>query len=511
MADIDSRLWVSLIAAVALLSLAGAWLLVRRSRYMRSVLERHLWIDTAANLVIIPLVIFGTGRVATRVMDAFGFGALAAWSHGLMQLLLAVAIAVGLGRVLEVWISVANANEDHDGHLPQLFRLILYGVCVIAGLAVFLTVNGYRPTELYLSTGVIAAIVAFASQQTLGDFFSGLTLSLERPFKLGDWIMLEDGTQGGVIDINWRTTRLRQWDNATLIVPNSVLAKTRIRNLHDKSHGYSPWYYVHVSAAHDPRAVKVLLLEAVLRCKRTVPGTVPTIRLSDATKAPYKYMIWVHFANYQAMFAGREELFREIHDGLAEAGIQVAIDMQEVRLSRASATHIEPPNVLTALKSVDFAGFLDDTELGNIAAMSQRSFFETGSVILDEGHRASCVYIITSGVVEVTVPGQGQRRRLVEEMRPGQYFGLAAMLVCEPAAMRYSARTDVSIIRVDIDCFRKIVAGRETITEQFAELLHRRRQLADEVRTVSPQAPHQTVTFQDIVRRIDRVFRSGAR
>lgn len=508
--QMDTDLWNSLIIAAELLLVALIWVVLRRTRYMSRFLSRYMWVETAANFIIIPLIILGLGRLAVRGLDLLGYPAWANGAQNTMHLALSVAVAIGLGRIVEVWIAVTHADEDHDGHLPQLLRMILYGLCIIGGLALFLTANGYRPTELYLSTGVLAAILAFATQQTLGDFFAGLTLSIESPFKLGDWIVLEDGTEGGVIDINWRTTRLRQWDNATLVVPNSVLAKTRIRNLHDKRHGYSPWYMVRVSADHDPRAVKVLLLEAALRCKRTVPGTIPTIRLADATQVPYAYMVWVHFPNYPAMFAGREELFREIHTSLNAAGIQVAADAQEVRYARADRAHMEPPNVLTALKSLDFASFLDDANLEAIAGMSHRAFFETGSVILDEGQHAGSVHIIASGVVEVTVTAQNGRNHTVEELTPGQYFGLAAMLTCEPAAMQYAARTDVSIIRVDIDCLRKVVGNRAEITAKFAELVHNRRQLADDVRTFLPEQMQQAVTLQDLVRRVDRVFRSGS-
>ena len=505
--SMDTPVLESLVLAGGALLITTIWLIFRRTPVGAKLLLRHSWVETAANFVIIPLIIFGIGDLTTKVLESIGQVDLAVLSARAMQLVLFVAVAIGLGRIVEVWFSVSHVDADNnDGRLPQLIRLVLYGLCVMVGVAVFLTLNGYRPTELYLSTGVLAAILAFATQQTLGDFFAGLTLSLESPFKLGDWIMLEDGSEGGVIDINWRTTRLRQWDNATLVVPNSVLAKTRIRNLHDRNHIYSPWYNVRISANHDPRTIKVLLLDAASRCKRTVADTVPVIRLTDASQSPYSYMIWVHFPNYLAMFAGREELFREVHNALSAAGIQVAVDMQEVRYAPAAHTQIELPSVLMALKSLDFATFLQEDDLVAIASESQRTFYEAGTVILDEGQHAEGIHIISSGVVEVTVTSQTSQRHGVEELKPGQYFGLAAMLIGEPAEMRYEARTDVAIITVDIDCLREVAAGKESITEQFAELLQSRRKRADEAKSFIVES-NVSVTFEDMVRRIDRVFR----
>ena len=509
--SIDTQVWGSLVLAVSALSITILWLIFRRTRYGVKLLSRHSWVGTAANFIIIPLIIFGIGDLSTTVLESFNQVQLAAISATAMQTVFSVSVAIGLGRIIEVWFNVSHVDEDNnDGRLPQLVRLILYGLCVIGGIAVVLTLHGYRPTELYLSTGFLAAMLAFATQQTLGDFFAGLTLSLESPFKLGDWIVLEDGTEGGVTDINWRTTRLRQWDNATLIVPNSVLAKTRIRNLHDRNHAYSPWYNVRISADYDPRAIKALLLDAASRCKRRVPGKMPVIRLTDASQSPYSYMIWVHFPNYPAMFAGREELLREVHDALSAAGIHVAVDIHEVRYARASHAQMEPPNVLMALKSLDFAAFLQEDELIGIASMSKRSFFEAGAVILEEGQQAEGIHIISSGVVEVTITSQANKRHSIEELNPGQYFGLAALLTCEPAGMQYAASSDVSIITVDIDCLRKVAAGKEDIIEQFAELVQRRRKRAEDAKSFTTVS-NQAVTFQDMVRRIDRVFRGSTR
>ena len=268
-----------------------------------------------------------------RALELLGYDELAAQSSLVMQLLLSIAIAIGLGRILEIWLTVAQSSEETDGYLPQLFRMLLYGLCIFAGLAVFLTANGYRPTELYLSTGVLAAILAFASQQTLGDFFAGLTLSLESPFKIGG--------------LDYAGRRHRRWGNGYKLAHDPTAPVGTMRRLSSRTVSWQKRAFATfttkntrirpgtrcVSLPTTIRApVKVLLLEAVLRCKRMVPGTLPTIRLSDASEAPYSYMVWVHFPNYPSMFAGREELFREIHDGLSAAGIQVAVDMQEATI-----------------------------------------------------------------------------------------------------------------------------------------------------------------------------------
>jgi small-conductance mechanosensitive channel len=59
----------------------------------------------------------------------------------------------------------------------------------------------------------------------LGDLFSGISLSIEKPFKLGDQILLEGGVEGEVIKLNWRATHIRNGANDVVVIPNSAIAK----------------------------------------------------------------------------------------------------------------------------------------------------------------------------------------------------------------------------------------------------------------------------------------------
>jgi small-conductance mechanosensitive channel len=58
------------------------------------------------------------------------------------------------------------------------------------------------------------------------------------------------------------------------------------------------------------------------------------IRLADASSLPYRYSLWVHYDGYMSSFAGREELFSNIHRAFSEAGIQVTTEVQDARVER---------------------------------------------------------------------------------------------------------------------------------------------------------------------------------
>lgn len=316
--------------AAALVALLFLWWLAKQLRPAELLLVRFPWSGAVIDFALLPVAAYGTGVLLEWVMGRLG---LADWQkrvHDIAELLIFLAVAWGVGRLLEVWM-LSKASGAGRPKLSHLGRTAIYAVCFVVAVFAFLIANGYAPTELYVSTGALAALVAFAMQQTLGDLFSGIALSIEKPFGIGDWLRFNDGTEGEVVDVNWRSTRLRGWDNTTLVVPNGQLAKQNFTNLHGPTHYFAPWYFVRVSGDADPRQVKALLEEAALRCDSVLRDPAPVARLTDGTTIPYTYMVWVHFPNYPAMFVGREDLYREIHYALGEAGLNSAAEIHEVR------------------------------------------------------------------------------------------------------------------------------------------------------------------------------------
>ena len=126
---------------------------------------------------------------------------------------------------------------------PALLRGISYAFFIVAGVSLFLLRTGYPVTGFLVSTGVVAGILGLALQSTLNDLFSGIALSLEKPFHIGEWIELEDKTAGQVVDLTWRSTRLKTFSNTLLSVPNSTIARQTINNLDQPEAPYSCLLY----------------------------------------------------------------------------------------------------------------------------------------------------------------------------------------------------------------------------------------------------------------------------
>lgn len=491
-----------LLALVLLL----AWRIGSRVIGGRPLAEHFPRLTASADLLLLPLLFIVAGTLLRTAARRLGVEEIDPALRGLTLLFGYLALGWALARLIEVLLA-RRSGEELGERVPRLITGLIYGALLFVALAVFLWQEGYSFTGVWVSTGVAAAVLGLALQKTLGDLFSGIALGLERPFSIGDWIELADGTVGEVMDLNWRATHLRGWDNATHVIPNSRLAGEAFKNLHGGRHLYAPWYFVKIPAEVDPRFATALLLDAAMRCESVLKIPNPVVRLADASSVPYSYMVWVHLKNYPAMFRGREELFREVHRGLREAGIGVAPEIHELRTRRAEVTAAEPPTVDLALRGLDFADALSDGEIARIAARSRYRYDDAGRVVLAEGASSNAFYVIAGGLIDTAVRLTDGSRKVVETLGPGKSFGLTSMLTQDPSFLEFVAKTDVTLIEIDLECVRRVVESRPELAEALAATIKERLDSAEAARTQSRRQARR-LTLRDIRIGIERRIRT---
>src|SRR6185436_6083695 len=144
-------------------------------------------------------------------------------------------------------------------------------VLVIGGL-ILLDVLGVKITPLLTALGVGGLAVALALQDSLSNLFAGVHLLADRPIRVGDYMKIAETIEGYVVDVGWRSTRVRQLANSIAIVPNSAVAKATIINYHLPDPRLVITIRVSVDYASDPDRVEAALVEETQRAVGQVPG-----------------------------------------------------------------------------------------------------------------------------------------------------------------------------------------------------------------------------------------------
>ncbi len=146
---------------------------------------------------------------------------------------------------------------------------------------------------LLAASGVIAIVLGLALQSTLGDVFSGIVLNLSRPYRPGDWIILDAGQTGGlegwVIETNWRATQFLTRSNDVASIPNSIISEVRLVNASAPASVHGVIVTVRLEPTAAPLSSVLVLEIALLSCTRilrTPPPIVMTGSLDAVALAP---------------------------------------------------------------------------------------------------------------------------------------------------------------------------------------------------------------------------------
>ena len=123
--------------------------------------------------------------------------------------------------------ALASSDRATISAVARLSRIVLW---VIAGIMILQSL-GVSVSGLLAFGGVGGIAVGFAARDLLANFLGGLSIFLDRPFAVGDWIRSPDrGIEGTVEDVGWRVTRIRTFDQRPLYVPNSVFSTVALEN-----------------------------------------------------------------------------------------------------------------------------------------------------------------------------------------------------------------------------------------------------------------------------------------
>ncbi len=122
-----------------------------------------------------------------------------------------------------------STSMDHTT-VSAFAKLLRLSIIITVSLVVLQSL-GYSISGVLAFGGIGGIAVGFAAKDLLANFFGGLMIYMDRPFKVGDWIRSPDKNIEGVVeDIGWRLTRIRTFDKRPLYVPNATFANISVEN-----------------------------------------------------------------------------------------------------------------------------------------------------------------------------------------------------------------------------------------------------------------------------------------
>ncbi len=254
---------------------------------------------------------------------------------GIISVTMALAnIASGMVRI---YSGRMNAGLATTSLTQNVTRIMVFGI----GILVVLNSLGISITPILATLGVGGLAVALALQETLSNLFAGFHLTLAKQIGVGDYVKLESGQEGYVVDINWRTTKIRMLSNNVVLVPNSKLAQTVITNyyLPDKELAISVDLEVHYNS--DLKKIESVTCEVAREVMKEVSGGVPSyqpsLRYTKFSDSGVSLSVGLKVKEFADQYLVKHEFIKRLHERYRKEGIVIPYPIRAINYSQEKA------------------------------------------------------------------------------------------------------------------------------------------------------------------------------
>ncbi len=226
-----------------------------------------------------------------------------------------------------------RTSIDLDEQLMPFFRRLAMIILGMVALIILLSHLDVDISALVTTLGIGSLAIALAAQESLKDIISGFMIILDRPFRIGDRIEIQDlKTWGDVIDVGLRSSRIRTRDNRMVIVPNSVIGKSLVVNYSYPDTQYRIEIQIGLAYGTDIEKVRKIMVDTVKEVEGVLKDKqVEALFLEFGASALIFRVRWWLDSYYDArrMF---DKVNTALYYALTEAGIKIPNPQLDVHL-----------------------------------------------------------------------------------------------------------------------------------------------------------------------------------
>lgn len=390
---------------------------------------------------------------------------------------------------------------DAPNLMRDLFSLVLY----VTAVALILKVHfaGISFGALLSGSALLGIILGLALQDTLGNLFSGISLHADKPFQVGDVITVGKWT-GVVESITWRAVKIKTFQNHTVLISNSTIAKENIEVCpRDNANAR----IVTFNAIYSDSPVKVIhaVREAVRECDNVLRYMTPIVRVRNLGDNGVDYEIKYWLSDY-ARHNDTDALVRQrIWYAFRRNNLTFAYPTRTLYVERPSrdGERRTTESLTERLSAVDIFSPLSSEELATLARNAKGRIFAPGETIIRAGDRGASMFIVHRGSVDVRVDVNGQTRT-VKQLREGDFFGEMALFTGEPRTANVVSSEETEVLEIGHEEMRHLFETNPDLVEALSQTINERRAALDATATASDD---ETESHEGLLNKIRRFFR----
>ncbi len=286
------------------------------------------------------LILFLLGLGLTLFMDAIP-PIPVKWAKYFDALLIILFVLAGylfLDRLMMEVMRRYGIKVDIIASSPGVMKTLYRSIILVLIFLIVLDRLKITITPFLASLGISGLVVALALQDTLSNFFSGIYINLDKPIRIGDYIMLESGQEGYVTHIGWRSTRIRMLPNniliMILIMPNAKLAGSLVTNFYLPESELSVLVKVGVSYGSDLEKVERVTIDVAKQVLQETQGAAkefePSLRYNAFGEFSINFTVFLRAKEYTDRYLIVHEFIKRLHRRYQSEGIEIPFPVRTV-------------------------------------------------------------------------------------------------------------------------------------------------------------------------------------
>jgi small-conductance mechanosensitive channel/CRP-like cAMP-binding protein len=398
--------------------------------------------------------------------------------------------------------------------IPHFLREVVAGLVFLIALLFVLSVGYHAERELrgvLAGSGIAAIILGFAGQNLFGGIIAGMSIQINRPYKVGDWLQVGDRF-AEVMEINWRSTRLCTNDNIYLDIPNNEIVRTTIVNLHYPTEVHAMRIRVGIDQNVPPNRVKDVLARAAQSARNVLPNPPVRVFLVDFAEHAVTYEIKFYMGNHARINETNDAVRTNVWYELKRQRIKIPYPIQDLYLHRPAGRSVEEDHdeARAILRGEPLFDCLSDAQIENLVKQSHLNHFGRGERVIEEGAEGDSMFILLRGAAQVSISKNGSTIP-VATLRSGDCFGEMSLLTGEKRSATVRAEADCYVMEIGKNVMAEIIRDSPDCLKQLSEILAKRKLetegiLKDAAATSEDRAAKQREYTATFLRRLKTFF-----
>lgn len=357
----------------------------------------------------------------------------------------------------------------------NLFTIVAFTLLFLLIFSiVFPTVN---LGALFTTSAIFGVILGLALQDTLGNFFAGISLQADRPFQVGDVITVGAQRHTGIVEeISWRALKIRTFTNHVVLINNSSAAKEPIEVCPRGNLNARLVFFNSVYTDSPAKAIHVVR-EAVREADNVSQKLSPIVRIRDLGESSIDYEVKYWLDDY-AKYNDTDALVRQrIWYAFRRAGLNFAFPTRTLHVERRPRAESDGKGgaIADRLAAVDIFAPLSGDETAMLAKAAVSHVFAPSELVIRAGEPGSSMFVVHNGRVSVQITENG-RPRTVATLNEGDFFGEMALFTGEPRTASVVALEETEVLEIGHEAMKRVFETNPDLVESLTHIIAERRE-----------------------------------